>query len=135
MREHHCNVGGEQSGHIILSDYTSTGDGIIAALQVLAVIVSSGKPASEVVRLFEKVPQVLKNVTFLRNPLKVESPKIQASIKEAEAALDGTGRLLIRESGTEPLIRLMAEGQDEKVLHQLLDQVIATMREEGCLVP
>lgn len=134
MRENDCNVGGEQSGHIILNDYTSTGDGIIAALQVLAVIVRSGKPASQVTCLYDKVPQILKNVHFKKNPLEADNLKVKNSILQAEKELNGHGRLLIRKSGTEPLIRLMAEGNDEEKLSDIIDRVINTMEEEGFLI-
>lgn len=133
MKENKCNLGGEQSGHIILGDYSSTGDGIIAALQILAVIVRSGKPASEISNLFDKVPQLLKNVVYKRDPLEAGCPKVQKSIREAERSLNGFGRLLIRRSGTEPVIRLMAEGTDEAKLMAAILMVEKTMKEEGYL--
>ena len=105
------NVGGEQSGHMILLDHATTGDGTVAALQVLAALVQSGKRASEVLHLFDPVPQLLRNVRFSGGkPL--EERSVQAAIAEAEAALAGQGRLVIRPSGTEPVIRVMAEGDD-----------------------
>jgi phosphoglucosamine mutase len=111
MRARGCNVGGEQSGHMILLDHATTGDGTIAALQVLAALVRSGKRASEVLHLFDAVPQLLKNVRFAGGkPL--ENARVQAVIADAEAALAGRGRLVIRPSGTEPVIRVMAEGDD-----------------------
>ncbi|WP_294296432.1 phosphoglucosamine mutase, partial [uncultured Sphingomonas sp.] len=110
MRSSGYNVGGEQSGHIILSDYATTGDGLVAALQVLAEVVRAGAPASEVLRRFEPLPQLLKNVRFSGGqPL--ENDTVKAVIAAAEAELEGKGRLLIRKSGTEPLIRVMAEGE------------------------
>jgi phosphoglucosamine mutase len=122
MRNGGYNVGGEQSGHVILSDYATTGDGLVAALQVLAVIVASGRKASEVTRVFEPFPQLLKNVRFSGGqPL--EHSKVQAVIADAEKRLGNSGRLVIRKSGTEPLIRVMAEGQDEKLVHQLVDAI------------
>jgi phosphoglucosamine mutase len=111
MRARGCNVGGEQSGHMILLDHATTGDGTIAALQVLAALVTSGKRASEVLHLFDAVPQLLKNVRFAGGkPL--EDARVQAVIADTEASLAGRGRLVIRPSGTEPVIRVMAEGDD-----------------------
>jgi len=117
MRAKGYNVGGEQSGHIILSDFSTTGDGLLAALQVLAVIVQSGKPASEVLNLFTPAPQVLENVRYqkgAKDPL--EAANVKDAIKAAEASLAGKGRLLVRKSGTEPLVRIMAEGDDEALV-------------------
>src|SRR3546814_9847428 len=108
MRPRGVNVGGEQSGHIVLSDYGTTGDGLIAALQVLAVIGRSGRPASEVCRLFDPVPQRLRNVRFAARrgePSPLDHPLVKAAIGDGEARLGGGGRLLIRKSGTEPLLR------------------------------
>ena len=111
MRAKGCNVGGEQSGHMILTDHATTGDGTIAALQVLAALVRAAKPASEVLHLFDRVPQLLRNVRFAGGkPLEHEA--VKRTIAEAEAMLDGKGRLVIRPSGTEPVIRVMAEGDD-----------------------
>ena len=115
MRATGCNLGGEQSGHIILSDYATTGDGLIAALQVLAAIVDTGKKASEVCRVFTPVPQLLRNVRFGRGkPL--ERRAVQQAIVAGEARLGTGGRLVIRPSGTEPVIRVMAQGEDEQLL-------------------
>jgi phosphoglucosamine mutase len=112
MRAAGLNVGGEQSGHMILSDYATTGDGLLAALQVLAVLVEDGRPASEVCRVFIPLPQLLKNVRYSgASPL--ERADVRSAIAEAEFALARTGRLLIRNSGTEPVVRVMAEGEDE----------------------
>ena len=122
MRAKGCNVGGEQSGHIILTDYATTGDGLVAGLQVLAALVESGKPASETLRQFEPVPQLLKNVRFAGGaPL--ESETVKERIAEAEASLNGRGRLVIRKSGTEPLIRVMAEGDDPQLVERLVDDI------------
>jgi phosphoglucosamine mutase len=122
MRAQGCNVGGEQSGHIILTDYATTGDGLVAGLQVLAALVEGGKPASEMLRQFEPVPQLLKNVRFEQgSPL--ESEQVKQRIADAEATLNGRGRLVIRKSGTEPLIRVMAEGDDPKLVEQLVDDI------------
>jgi phosphoglucosamine mutase len=122
MRARGCNVGGEQSGHIILTDYATTGDGLIAGIQVLAALVDSGKPASEVLRQFEPVPQLLKNVRFTGGaPL--DSDVVRKRIATAEAELNGKGRLVIRKSGTEPLIRVMAEGDDLATVERLVDDI------------
>jgi phosphoglucosamine mutase len=111
MRRGGYNVGGEQSGHMILLDHATTGDGTVAALQVLAALVQSGKRASELLHLFDPVPQLLRNVRFAGGkPLQVDS--VKAVIADAEASLAGKGRLVIRPSGTEPVIRVMAEGDD-----------------------
>jgi phosphoglucosamine mutase len=126
MRVHGCNIGGEQSGHLILSDYSTTGDGLVAALQVLAAIVSAGKPASEVLHLFDPLPQVLKSVRFVGAPLETDS--VKAVIADAEARLNGSGRLLIRKSGTEPVIRVMAEGEDKKLVTQVVDSICAAVK-------
>lgn len=123
MRANGYNVGGEQSGHIVLSDYTTTGDGLIAALQVLAVVKSKGKPVSEVCHRFEPVPQVLKNVRFSgASPL--DRSDVKEAILDAESALGNGGRLLIRPSGTEPVIRVMAEADDFGQVEKLVDQLI-----------
>jgi phosphoglucosamine mutase len=128
MRAKGYNVGGEQSGHIILSDFSTTGDGLLAALQVLAVIVQSGKPASEVCNQFDPAPQVLENVRYERgksDPLEAEA--VKAAIKDAEERLKGAGRLLVRKSGTEPLVRIMAEGDDEAVVRSAVSEVKAAV--------
>jgi phosphoglucosamine mutase len=122
MRETGCNVGGEQSGHIILTDHSTTGDGLVAGLQVLAVLVEEGKPASEVLRQFEPVPQLLKNVRF-NGGAPLDSKSVKVRIAAAEKELKGHGRLLIRKSGTEPLIRVMAEGDDEALVERLVDDI------------
>jgi len=129
MRESGCNVGGEQSGHIILSDYTTTGDGLIAALQALAVILRSGRPASEAGRPFQPLPQLLKNVrtTQGRAPLKVAA--VQRAIRDGEARLGAGGRLLIRKSGTEPVIRIMAEGEDSELIGGVVDAIADAIAE------
>jgi phosphoglucosamine mutase len=122
MRSLGCNLGGEQSGHIILSDYATTGDGLIAALQVLAAIVQTRKHASEVCRIFEPVPQLLRNVRFDRGrPL--ETARVKRAIAAAEGRLGKEGRLVIRNSGTEPVIRVMAQGEDERLLTSVVDDI------------
>ena len=124
MRAAGINVGGEQSGHMILSDYATTGDGLLAALQVLAVLVEDGRPASEVCRVFTPLPQLLKNVRYSGDsPL--DKPSVQSAIADAEAMLETTGRLLIRKSGTEPLIRVMAEGESEAQVLAIVDALVA----------
>ena len=126
MRKGGFNVGGEQSGHIILSDHATTGDGMLAALQVLAELVESERPASALLRLFEPLPQLLKNVRFAGGqPL--DDSKVKATIAEAEATLNGTGRLVIRKSGTEPLIRVMAEGEDDALVRRVVDEICAAV--------
>jgi phosphoglucosamine mutase len=122
MREKGCNVGGEQSGHIILTDHSTTGDGLIAGLQVLAVLVEDGKPASEILNQFEPVPQLLKNVRF-NGGAPLDAASVKKRIAAAEAELKGHGRLLIRKSGTEPVIRVMAEGDDEALVERLVDDI------------
>ena len=128
MRETGLNVGGEQSGHIILSDFTTTGDGLIAALQVLSVIVEQGRPASDVCRLFTPLPQLLRNVRFSGvSPLC--GPRTKSAIIEAEKVLNGAGRLLLRQSGTEPVIRVMVEGEDQALLAEVMDALCDTIAE------
>ncbi len=127
MRMAGINVGGEQSGHLILSDFATTGDGLLAALQVLAVLVQQDRAASEACQVFERLPQRLKNVRFTgASPLREAG--VKAAIQQAEQRLAGTGRVLIRESGTEPLVRVMAEGEDSALVANVVDglcQVIA----------
>ena len=127
MREHGFNVGGEQSGHIILSDYATTGDGLVAALQVLAVVHKQGRPVSDICRRFEPVPQLLKNIRY-SGALPLEDDGIKAVIEDARTRLGTSGRLVIRPSGTEPLIRVMAEGDNEDLVTRVVDDVIGALR-------
>jgi len=128
MRGRGYNVGGEQSGHMILLDHATTGDGTVAALQVLAALVQSGKRASELLHLFDPVPQLLRNVRFAGGkPL--DDARVQAIIAEAEAQLVGKGRLVIRPSGTEPVIRVMAEGDDGAQVEAVVASICAAVAE------
>ena len=128
MREGGFNLGGEASGHIILSDISTTGDGLIAALQVLAVMIRTGKPMSALARQFDPVPQKLENVRF-KGGEPLANAGVKAAIAAAEARLNGSGRVLVRASGTEPLIRIMAEGDDETLLSQLIKDIARKVRE------
>jgi len=125
MRKDGFNLGGEQSGHIILADHSTTGDGLVAALQVLAALVESGKPASEVLNLFTPMPQLLKNVRAQASVLEVAA--VKTAIKAGEDRLAGVGRVLIRKSGTEPLIRVMAEGEDDSLVAAVVDSIVAAV--------
>ncbi|WP_041685986.1 phosphoglucosamine mutase [Erythrobacter litoralis] len=124
------NIGGEQSGHMILLDHATTGDGTVAALRVLASLVNSGKPASEVLHVFEKVPQLLKNVRY-EGGRPLDKDSVQTAIADAEKALDGKGRLVIRPSGTEPVIRVMAEGDDADQVETVVDQICDAVKAAG----
>jgi phosphoglucosamine mutase len=128
MRQNGFNVGGEQSGHIVLNDYNTTGDGLIAALEVLAVLVQSGKKASEVCRLFDPYPQLLRNVRF-GGAMPLDAKPVKEAVKDGEARLGDTGRLLIRASGTEPLIRVMAEGEDENLIAEIVDNICVAVEQ------
>ena len=122
MRAHGHNVGGEQSGHIVLSDFSTTGDGLLAALQVLAEVKRQGRPVSEVCNLFTPLPQVLKNVKF-KQGTPLQDNHVRSMIADAEARLGNSGRLVIRPSGTEPVIRVMAEGDDEGLVTSIVDEL------------
>jgi phosphoglucosamine mutase len=123
MREHGYNVGGEPSGHIILSDYTTTGDGFVAALQVLAVVKKQNKPVSQVCHRFSALPQVLKNVRY-RGAKPLENVKVRSAIADAEQRINGHGRLVVRLSGTEPVIRVMGEGDDKLLVEEVVDGIV-----------
>jgi len=126
MRADGYNVGGEQSGHIILSDYNTTGDGLVAALQVLAVVQRSGQPVSQVCHRFDPLPQILKNVRY-KSGKPLDDAKVKTAIASAEAKLNGQGRLLVRSSGTEPVIRVMAEGEDRALVEAMVDDIVAAL--------
>lgn len=127
MRKHGFNVGGEQSGHIVLSDYATTGDGLVTALQILGVVATSGKPVSEVCKQFEPLPQILKNVRFKKGaPL--DDQKVIKVIDEGKTRLGRAGRLVIRPSGTEPVIRVMAEGDDEKLVGKVVSDIVDALK-------
>ena len=128
MREGGFNLGGEQSGHVILRDYATTGDGLLAALQVLAILKEADKPMSALARQFEPVPQLLENVRFAKGkPL--ETKEVQAVIADAEQKLNGSGRVVVRASGTEPLIRIMAEGDDAKLVGQVVREIVGVVKQ------
>jgi phosphoglucosamine mutase len=126
MREHGYNLGGEASGHIILSDYATTGDGLVAALQVLAVVKKLDKPVSKVCHRFEPLPQVMKNVRY-KTGKPLEDAKVRLAIKSAEQKLNGQGRLVIRPSGTEPVIRVMGEGDDKTLVEDVVDGIVEAL--------
>ena len=123
MRAGGYNVGGEQSGHIILSDFTTTGDGFVAALQVLAVVQKSGKPVSQVCHRFEPLPQVMKNVRY-QSGKPLDDSKVKTVIASAQQRLNGQGRLVVRPSGTEPVIRVMGEGEDRALVEAVVDDIV-----------
>ncbi len=123
MRSNGYNVGGEQSGHIVLADYSTTGDGLVAALEVLAAVKKHGRPVSEVCHRFDPVPQVLKNVRFKGTASPLENDAVRRMIEEARLRLGNTGRLVIRPSGTEPLIRVMGEGDNADLVEEVVDEI------------
>ena len=127
MRKHGYNVGGEQSGHIVLSDFTTTGDGLVSALQILSVVVTTGQRVSEVCSCFERLPQLLRNVNFTHGkPL--EDERVIRAIEGAKTKLGKSGRLVIRPSGTEPLIRVMAEGDDEQLVATVVGDIVEAVK-------
>src|SRR6187551_489413 len=126
MREHGYNLGGEPSGHIILSDYATTGDGFVAALQVLAVVKKNNRPVSEVCHRFDPLPQILKNVRY-RSGKPLDHAEVKSAIMDGENRLNGHGRLLVRSSGTEPVIRVMGEGDDRILVEDVVDQIVTAL--------
>ena len=131
MRKGGWNLGGEQSGHIVMTDYATTGDGLIAALQFLAEMVRTGDKASALIRQFETVPQMLKNVRFSEGAKPLEALAVKAVIEASAARIKGKGRILIRKSGTEPLIRVMAECEDEGLLESVVDEIVGAVVAAG----
>jgi phosphoglucosamine mutase len=129
MRAGGFNLGGEQSGHLVMTDYATTGDGLIAGLQFAAEMVRTGRPAAELMHQFETVPQRLENVRYDRGASPLEAATVKAAIADAEGRLTGNGRLLIRASGTEPLIRVMAESEDRGLLDAVVDAVAGAVRD------
>ena len=129
MREGGFNLGGEQSGHIVMTDYATTGDGLIAGLQFLAAMADTGRSASELVHQFDPVPQLLKNVRYAAGADPLGTDPVQRAIAAGETRLNGTGRVLIRKSGTEPLIRVMAEAEDETMLREVVDSIVAAVED------
>lgn len=127
MQEHGCNLGGEQSGHILMTDYSTTGDGLVAALQVLALIARREGAMSESGRLFEPLPQLLQNVRYEQGTDPLSAELVKQAIEQAEVSLEGRGRLLIRKSGTEPLIRVMAEGEDDSLIQSTVQGLCSTI--------
>ena len=127
MRKGGFNLGGEQSGHLVMTDYATTGDGLMAGLQFLAAMVQSGRRASELIQVFDPCPQLLKNVRYAAGADPLAAAAVQAVIADAERQLAGQGRLLIRKSGTEPLIRVMAEAEDEALMCAMVDGVVAAV--------
>jgi phosphoglucosamine mutase len=132
MRRMGSNLGGEQSGHIILGDYCTTGDGLMAALQVLAAIVETGAPASRVCNVFTPIPQLMRNIRAHGGAL--EQRSVKAAIADGERRLGSAGRLLVRKSGTEPLIRIMAEGEDEALIAAVIEEIAAVVIAAGTAV-
>jgi phosphoglucosamine mutase len=128
MLAQNCNVGGESSGHIILSDFNTTGDGFVAALQVLSVVRKLNRPVSEICHRFDPLPQILKNVRY-RNGKPLDDPSVKSVIAAAEGKLNGSGRLLVRASGTEPVIRVMGEGDDRDLVEDIVDSICAAVGE------
>ncbi len=128
MKKSGFNIGGEQSGHIVLSDFGTTGDGLLAALQVLSIVSESGKPASEVCHVFDPLPQLLKNVRY-SGVTPLDKEQVQSAIKISEEKLNGGGRLLVRASGTEPLIRVMAEGDDSSLVESVVNDLCSVIEQ------
>ena len=131
MKEHDCCLGGEQSGHIIFSKYASTGDGILTSLKMMQVIMSRGKKLSELAAPLVVYPQVLENVRVKDKSAAQADPEVQAAVKAAAEALGDTGRILVRESGTEPLVRVMVEAENEDICHKYVDSVVDIIKKNG----
>jgi phosphoglucosamine mutase len=131
MRAGGFNLGGEQSGHIVMSDYATTGDGLLAGLHFLAVMAQTGRPASTLLHSFDPVPQLLRNVALSNGAAPLSDAGVQRVIADQEKRLEGNGRLLIRPSGTEPLIRVMAECEDEAMLHDVVGTIADAVRSAG----
>ena len=131
MRRSGYNMGGEQSGHIVLSDHATTGDGLMAGLQVLALLKESGEKASRLTRRFTPVPQLLQNVRYTAGKAPLEETAVQDAIAAGEATLGDSGRLLIRKSGTEPLVRVMGESADADLLKQVVGQIAKTIEDHA----
>ena len=130
MKKGGYNFGGEQSGHIVLGDYSTTGDGLVAALQILEILCSTKKPISEIVNIFKLYPQILKNVKYQNGANPLDKADVQSAIKSAQEKLGNEGRILVRKSGTENLIRIMAEGKDAGVIQEVVDGLAKTMNHE-----
>ncbi|MEE9587855.1 MAG: phosphoglucosamine mutase [Hyphomicrobiaceae bacterium] len=128
MRKHGFNVGGEQSGHIVLSDFATTGDGLVSALQILGVVAQSANPVSQVCNRFEPLPQVLENVRY-KGGRPLEKKSVRTAIDDARGELGKSGRLVIRPSGTEPVIRVMAEGDDEKLIDKVVGEIVGALKD------
>lgn len=131
MREGGYTLGGEQSGHIVMSEFGTTGDGLLAALQVLAILKNSGKRASQLLNVFNPVPQMLKNVRFEKGAKPLDHPDVKSAMVQAEKTLEKSGRLLVRPSGTEPVIRIMAEGDDIRVVEKIIDDLSAVIQKSA----
>jgi phosphoglucosamine mutase len=129
MRARGYNVGGEPTGHIILSDYVTTGDGFVAALQVLAVIRKLDQPVSKVCHRFNPLPQVTKNVRYRKGERPTEDAKVCAAIASGEQRLNGRGRLIVRPSGTEPVIRVTGEGDDADLIEEIVESIVDALNE------
>lgn len=131
MKEHGCSIGGEQSGHIIFSKYASTGDGILTSLKIMQVIMSREKKLSELAAPFKVFPQVLENVRVKDKTAAQADPDVQAAVEKASAELGSTGRMLVRESGTEPLVRVMAEAESEEICRKYVDSIVDVLKAKG----
>ena len=131
MMNHGCRIGGEQSGHIIFSKYASTGDGILTSLKIMEVMMARKKPLSELHKDLTIYPQVLKNVRVADKRTAQDDPDVQAAVAEVAAKLGDTGRILVRESGTEPLVRVMVEAETEELCQEYVDHVVDTIKRKG----